>query len=82
MLSVATSIDALAVGLSLSMLGVSIWLPALIIGIVAGAFTLAGMRIGCTIGSVSKLRSSAEIFGGLTLLGIGGKILWEHGVFG
>jgi putative Mn2+ efflux pump MntP len=48
MLSVATSIDALAVGLSLSMISVSIWTPALIIGLVAGAFTTAGMHLGCS----------------------------------
>ena len=45
MLSVATSIDALAVGLSLSMLHIAIWTPALIIGLVAGLFTITGMHL-------------------------------------
>jgi putative Mn2+ efflux pump MntP len=54
MLSVATSIDALAVGLSLSMINLSIWTPALIIGLVAGAFTTAGMHLGKMIGRMPQ----------------------------
>jgi putative Mn2+ efflux pump MntP len=81
MLSVATSIDALAVGLSLSMINVSIWTPALIIGIVAGAFTTAGMHLGKAIGSAARLRHWAELTGGLVLLAIGLNILRAHGAF-
>ncbi|BBO90587.1 manganese efflux pump MntP family protein [Desulfosarcina ovata] len=80
MLSVATSIDALAVGLSLSMINVSIWTPALIIGVVAGAFTTAGMHLGKVIGSVAMLSRWAEMTGGIVLLAIGINILREHGV--
>lgn len=79
MLSVATSIDALAVGLSLSMINVSIWTPALIIGLVAGTFTTVGMHLGKWIGSVSQLSRYAEMTGGIVLLGIGINILREHG---
>jgi len=79
MLSVATSIDALAVGLSLSMINVSIWTPALIIGLVAGAFTTMGMHLGKVIGSVPRLRRWAELTGGLVLLAIGLNILRAHG---
>ena len=78
MLSVATSIDALAVGLSLSMINVSIWTPALIIGLVAGAFTTAGMHLGKLIGRVSQLSRWAEMAGGIVLLAIGLNILREH----
>jgi manganese efflux pump family protein len=81
MLSVATSIDALAVGLSLSMIQVTIWTPALIIGLVAGLFTLAGMYLGKTIGCVPRLRRYAEILGALVLVAIGVNILFQHGVF-
>lgn len=81
MLSVATSIDALAVGLSLSMLQVTIWTPALIIGVVACAFTLTGMYLGKTIGNIGRLRRFAEILGALVLIAIGLNILREHGVF-
>lgn len=81
MLSVATSIDALAVGLSLSLIDVSIWTPALIIGLVAGAFTTGGMHLGKVIGRVAQLSRWAEITGGLVLLAIGLNILREHGAF-
>lgn len=79
MLSVATSIDALAVGLSLSMIQVSIWTPALIIGLVAGIFTTVGLHLGKWIGSVSQLSRWAEMTGGIVLLAIGVNILREHG---
>lgn len=76
MLSIATSIDALAVGLSLGMLGVTIWFPALIIAVVAGVFTLAGMLLGRRISNLWGPR--VEIFGGVVLFAIGLKILLEH----
>ena len=76
MLSVATSIDALAVGFSLSILGLSIWLPALVIGLVAGIMTVIGMLIGDRVGLAWGSR--VEIFGGLVLIAIGLKILVEH----
>jgi putative Mn2+ efflux pump MntP len=75
-LSVATSIDALAVGLTLAMLGAEIAVPAVVIGVVAAAFTAAGMAIGRRIRSAWKTR--VEALGGLILLGIGIKILGEH----
>jgi len=78
-LSVATSIDALAVGLSISILNVSIWTPALIIGIVAGIFTIVGLQIGKRIGSATRLSRYAGAIGGIVLLSIGFKILHEHG---
>jgi len=77
-LSVATSIDALAVGFSLAVLDVSIWTPALIIGLVAGAFTTAGMHLGKAIGAMPRLSRYAEILGACVLLVIGINILREH----
>lgn len=76
LLSLATSIDALAVGLSLSMLSVPILLPSVVIGIVAAAFTLFGMYFGNRL-QVTNSRY-LEIAGGLILIGIGTKILLEH----
>jgi putative Mn2+ efflux pump MntP len=76
MLSIATSIDALAVGLSLALLGVSIWYPALVIGIVAGVLTVVGMELGKRFGALLGRRM--EIVGGIILIGIGVKILIEH----
>ena len=78
-LSIATSIDALAVGFSLSLLGVSIWTPAIIIGIVAGIFTIIGLQIGEKIASAEQLGRYAETIGGGILIAIGLNILHEHG---
>ncbi len=80
MLSVATSIDALAVGLTLGMLGVSIWMPAAVIGVICGILTTAGMLLGGRVGSNWGKR--VEIIGGLVLCGIGLKILIEHTLLG
>ncbi|MFZ5428533.1 MAG: manganese efflux pump MntP family protein [Thermodesulfobacteriota bacterium] len=77
-LAVATSIDALAVGLSFAVLNEPIWFPALVIGAVCFAITAAGVRIGCMVGHVSVISRYAEILGGVTLVGIGAKILHEH----
>jgi putative Mn2+ efflux pump MntP len=79
MLSVATSVDALAVGFSLSILNASIWTPALVIGLVAGAFTVVGLQIGKRIGAATRLKRYAEATGGMVLIIIGIKILHEHG---
>jgi putative Mn2+ efflux pump MntP len=76
MLSVATSIDALAVGLTLAMLNVAIWVPALIIGLVAGGLTIVGMLLGRRLGGQWGPR--VAVLGGLVLIGIGVKILVEH----
>ncbi|MBW1878685.1 MAG: manganese efflux pump [Deltaproteobacteria bacterium] len=81
-LAVATSIDALAVGLSLAMVEVSIWFPALIIGLVAAAFTVAGLHLGRLVGSVERLERGSCALGGLVLIAIGLRILWEHGALG
>jgi manganese efflux pump family protein len=75
-LSFATSLDALAVGLSLAMIGVSIALSASVVGLMATALTLLGMKLGSRV-SVWWSRGS-EVFGGLILIVIGLKILWDH----
>jgi putative Mn2+ efflux pump MntP len=81
MLSVATSLDALAVGLSLSMINVTIWMPAAIIGVVAGLFTTIGLHLGKHISKAASMRRLADVLGASVLLIIGLNILWEHGVF-
>ena len=81
MLSLATSLDALAVGLSLSMINVSIWMPSLIIGMVAAAFTTMGMHLGKRVAKAALIRRYADAIGALVLLAIGLNILREHGVF-
>ncbi|MFP4365417.1 MAG: manganese efflux pump MntP family protein [Spirochaetia bacterium] len=78
-LSVATSIDALAAGVSFVFLGVSIILPVLIIGLITFAVCLAGAYIGNKIGHFFESR--LELTGGIILIGIGVKILVEHLLF-
>ncbi len=75
-LSVATSIDALAVGISLAFARVSFLFPALVIGIVAFLMTVLGVRISSLLGR--RLGKRAELLGGLILILIGIKILFEH----
>lgn len=80
-LSVATSIDALAIGFTLSVLNVAIVYPAVVIGIVATLFTAVGMHMGARLGNMTRLSRYTEVLGGLVLLAIGINILHEHGVF-
>jgi putative Mn2+ efflux pump MntP len=81
MLSVATSLDAFAVGLSLSMINVTIWLPAVIIGVVACGFTTIGLHLGKRIAHATLVKRYADALGATVLVLIGLNILWEHGVF-
>jgi putative Mn2+ efflux pump MntP len=76
MLSVATSIDALAVGLSIAMVGADILVPALVIGAVAATLTVAGMLLGRWIGSAWGKR--VEVLGGAILIVIGIRIVVGH----
>jgi putative Mn2+ efflux pump MntP len=75
-LSVATSIDALAVGISLSIMGRSIWFSAAIIGAITFLVCLCGFEFGRRLGRL--FRKGARIAGGLILIGMGIKILAEH----
>jgi len=75
-LSIATSIDALAVGLSLAVLRTNIFLPAALIGVVCFALTVVGASLGPLAGRAVGKR--AELLGGLILIGIGVKIVVEH----
>jgi len=74
--SIATSIDAFAVGISFAFLNSSIAFPVIIIGVVTFGFSLLGLKIGKLFGN--KLGKSVEFFGGIVLIGIGVKILIEH----
>ena len=75
-LSISTSIDALAVGLSLSLLKVSIIIPAIVTGVVTFSLSFFGVYLGGRFGRVLKNR--VESLGGLILVAIGLKILLEH----
>jgi putative Mn2+ efflux pump MntP len=75
-LSVATSIDALAVGISLSIMGQNIWFSAALIGGITFLVCFSGFEFGRRLGGL--FRKGARIAGGLILIGIGVKILAEH----
>lgn len=75
-LAIATSIDALAVGVSFAFLEMSIWMPIAIIGLTTMLFSIAGVLLGKKVGE--RFKSKAELVGGIVLIGIGIKILWEH----
>lgn len=75
-ISIATSIDALAVGISLALLNTKIISTALIIGVVTFSLSFIGVRIGKRW--AAQLDNTAEIIGGLVLIGIGIKILLDH----
>ena len=75
-LGVATSIDALAVGVSMAFLKTSIYFPAFIIGFVTFALSLMGVISGYRFGKIKGI--NVELFGGIILIAIGVKILIEH----
>ena len=76
MLAVATSIDALAVGISLSVFDINIWLSVLCIGVTTFMFSAAGLKIGSLFGTRQK--SKAEFVGGVILIILGIKTVLEH----
>lgn len=80
-LGVATSIDALAVGLSFALLQTPIWGPAALIGAVCALITACGVYLGKTLARLCALNGWAELLGGLTLLAVACNILREHHVF-
>jgi putative Mn2+ efflux pump MntP len=75
-LAVATSIDALAVGLSFSMINQAVYLPAAIIGCITFGVCFLGFLFGKKIGTVFE--TGSQLVGGIILIGIGAKILLEH----
>lgn len=81
LLGLATSLDALAAGVSLALLGGGIWRPALIIGAVCFCLSAGGLHLGGIIRRLplpGALAHKADVLGGLALVGIGLNILWEH----
>lgn len=76
LLAVATSIDALATGVSFAVTDTNIWLAVSIIGVTTFLFSAAGVKVGSIFGR--KYQSKAEFLGGVILILIGVKILIEH----
>lgn len=81
-LAIATSIDALAVGISFACSGYgtvqSLILPLAVIGLVSFIFSIAGLLLGVRFGGAVARRFKPEIIGGVILIAIGVKILLEH----
>ena len=75
-MAVATSIDALAIGVSFAFLKVDIWGAVLIIGLMTACFSGAGILLGNHFGN--RYKSKAEFAGGFILIAMGLKILVEH----
>ena len=76
MLAIATSIDALAVGITFAFLEVNIFLAVVLVGVITFIISIAGVKIGNVFGN--KYQKKAQIFGGIVLILIGLKILIEH----
>ena len=76
LLCVATSIDALAVGLSMAMIQAAVVVASLIIGLTSSGFSLVGLRWGCELGE--RFGKRMEVFGGLILIAIGVRIVATH----
>jgi putative Mn2+ efflux pump MntP len=84
LLAIATSVDALAVGFSLALLGENILYAAGVIGLVCFCLSTGAMCLGSFVRGLPRFRllgDRANIAGGVILIGIGCKILYEHGVF-
>ena len=75
-LAIATSIDALAVGVTFAFLQVNIWLAIGVIGVTTFALSAVGVKVGNVFGA--KYKSRAELAGGVILILLGLKILLEH----
>jgi manganese efflux pump family protein len=76
LLAFATSIDALAIGFSLGLVGVTIWVPAVVIGVVTGLISWLGIFLGNRLGQ--RFGKRMEIIGGIVLILIGIRILLSH----
>jgi putative Mn2+ efflux pump MntP len=77
-MALATSIDALVVGIGFGVLSVNIWQAVLIIGVTTFLFSLTGVLLGKTIGE--RINKKIEVIGGLVLLGLGVKIFLSHSI--
>jgi putative Mn2+ efflux pump MntP len=75
-LSIATSMDALAVGLSLALQNIAVWFPAVVIGVVTSSMSLVGLLFGSQLGQ--RFGKRMEVVGGAILILIGLRILLVH----
>ena len=76
LMAVATSIDALAVGVTMAFLDVNVWIASSTIGVITFIISVVGLYLGSRVGA--KLGDKAGILGGLILIAIGIKMVIEH----
>lgn len=76
MMAIATSIDALAIGITFAFLNTDIWMPVIYIGVITFVMSFAGVLVGNRFGE--RYKSRAEYAGGIILILIGLKILADH----
>ena len=76
LLAIATSIDALAVGVTFAFLDVNIWTSIALIGVTTCVLSMIGVKVGSVFGA--KYEKKAEFIGGVILVLLGVKILLEH----
>ncbi len=76
LMAIATSIDALTIGITFAFIQANIWIAATIIGVITFVLSAIGLYLGRFIGA--RIGSKAGILGGVVLIGIGIKILIEH----
>lgn len=81
-LALAASASMLVAGLSLALVGASVWGPSVLIGVICAVMTGSGLFLGQSIATARVLGRGAGFVGACALFGIGLKILFEHGVFG
>lgn len=77
-MAIGTSIDALAVGVSYGLVGNTIWLSAIVIGLVCFALSLLGYFMGQILSTLKSIDPILNVLGALVLISIGINILIEH----
>ncbi len=75
-MALATSIDALVVGIGFGVLSINIWQAVVIIGVTTFLFSITGVLLGMRVGE--RINKGIEVFGGLVLIGLGLKIFLSH----
>lgn len=77
-LAIATSLDAMAVGVSLKLIGVPVLLPSIVMGIATGIFSFSGVMLGSLLGKIEKAEKYLTVIGGVAIILIGLKIFISH----
>jgi putative Mn2+ efflux pump MntP len=77
-LSIATSIDAFAAGITITALGYLLMIPSIFVGVITFCLSFCGVYLGCWMSNQTKMKKYFTRLGAVILIGIGVKILIEH----